>query len=154
MEKEVVPKAVFENMIKHLVHIEEEKDKILSEYYSAITAERMAFELFITDYIKKIEEYIANCQASETVNDFFPRIIIGSTVEIYDMQYNEAEKYQVISPFGNNILPRTLTASHLSPMGRALLHKKPNETVIVDTPAGQFTYKILSIEMFEEPSGS
>lgn len=149
MKREVMPKIVFERLIKHLVSIEEQKERILKDYYSALTTERRSFELFIEDYIKKVEKHISNCQVSATVKEFCPRCIIGSYVEIEDVEYKETEKYHIISPFENNLRDVTQTASYLSPMGRALLFKKPNEEFVVETPAGKFRFRIKSIDMFE-----
>jgi transcription elongation factor GreA len=147
MDQVVMPKDNLERLIKHLVHIEEQKERILSEYYSAITAERRSVEVFIDEYIKNVEAYISDCQARGA--ECSSLVIIGSTVEIEDIQYQEIDHYQIINPFESNIRGKTNTASFLSPMGRALLLRKPNEKVIVETPAGKFQYKILSVEMFE-----
>lgn len=148
MEKETVPKEVFEKLVKHLVNIEDQQEKILNEYYAALTTERASFEFFITDYIQKVEKYLSSCEVSETINEYCPRIIIGSTAVVEDVELKEKEKYQIISPFENNAKSIVETASYLSPMGRALLMKKPHEEVLVETPAGKFPYKILSVEMF------
>lgn len=148
MKKEIVPKKIFEMLVKHLVNTEEQKDRILSEYFSAFTAEQVAFEGMITDYIKKIEEYIASHEIGETVEVFCPFVIIGSIVEIENMQFNEVDKYQIVSPFENDIGSTTDTASYLAPMGKAMLLKKLNEVFIVETPVGRYSYKIKSIDMF------
>ena len=148
MEKEIVPKEVFEKLVKHLVYIEEQQEYILNDYYAAITAERVSFESFMADYIQKVEKYLSSCEVSETINEYCPRIIIGSTAIVEDVELKEEEKYQIISPFENNAKGVIETASYLSPMGKALLLKKPHEEVLVETPVGKFPYKILSIDMF------
>ncbi|MGE4284347.1 MAG: GreA/GreB family elongation factor [Clostridia bacterium] len=150
MSKEVVSKQMFEIMVKHLVNIEEEKEQVLGKYYPDITEKRDAYEAVITEYIKKIEGYISNYKVDDAIKSACPCVIIGSIVELEDLQYNEIEKYQIVSPFESKMAFKTETASYLSPMGKALLLKRPNEQVNVETPMGKFAYIIKSIEVPQE----
>jgi len=42
--------------------------------------------------------------------------------------------------------PSQMKISHESPLGRALMGKKPGDAVEVEAPAGKILYKILHIE--------
>ncbi|MBZ4647049.1 MAG: hypothetical protein JG777_2538 [Clostridia bacterium] len=146
----VLPKSVFEVLVKHLVDIEEEKEQLLERYYPDTTKEREAFEDFINNYIKEVEGYISNAKVTKSTKKTCPFVIIGSVVEIEDLHYNEVEKYQIVSPFESNSNSNADFASYLSPMGKALLLKKVKDKVMVETPMGQFTYIIKSIEIPNE----
>jgi len=50
-------------------------------------------------------------------------------------------KYQVVEP--NEANPLTGKISIVSPVGRAILNKKPGEEIPVTTPRGQQVYKIV-----------
>ncbi|NLY44356.1 MAG: GreA/GreB family elongation factor [Clostridiaceae bacterium] len=146
----VLSKAVFEMLVKHLVEIEEEKEQILGKYYPDTTEERELFIDLIDNYIGKIEEFIYKAKVKKDAEEACPFVIIGSTVEIEDMHCNEIERYKIISPFESNSNVNIDLASYLSPMGKALLLKKVNDIVLVETPMGQFTYIVRSIKLPRE----
>ncbi|HHV72540.1 MAG TPA: GreA/GreB family elongation factor [Clostridia bacterium] len=147
MAKEVVSKEIFELLEKHLVDIEEEGEQILEKYFPDITAERDSFTKLLTNYIKQLEKYISKYEVSERAENNCPFIIIGSIVEVEDLESKEVEKYQIVSPFENNLEVDFDFASYLSPLGKALLLKKIDDKVEVETPMGKFTYKVKSIEI-------
>lgn len=140
-------RPVFDMLVKHLVDIEEEKEQLLKKYYPDATEEREAFEELINNYIKGIERCIYNAKVTETTKKACPFVIIGSIVEIENLDYNEIEKYQIVSPFESNSDPNVDFASYLSPMGKSLLLKKVKDKVTVETPIGRFAYIIKSIEI-------
>lgn len=71
-------------------------------------------------------------------------VSVGRTVTILDEETGEEFVYTIVGsseadPFKNRI-------SNESPVGRAILGKKKNESVKVPTPGGEVTYKILAIK--------
>ena len=71
-------------------------------------------------------------------------VSLGSTVILEDMETGEQETYTIVGtteadPFANRI-------SNESPVGAAILSKKVHSTVIVKTPAGELSYKIIEIK--------
>ncbi|NPV30675.1 MAG: transcription elongation factor GreAB, partial [Firmicutes bacterium] len=53
-----VSKAFFENLVKHLVEVEEQKDKLLEEYFQEPSKERDELEKLIDNYIKHVESLL------------------------------------------------------------------------------------------------
>ncbi len=147
MSNSVISDSVFNALVIHLVDIEEEKDRIVNEYYPNITYERDSFNQLIGNYIVYIEDYISKAKVDKTVSDLCPFVTIGSIVEIEDMEYCETEKLKIVSPFINKVGMKCNCASFLSPMGRSLLLKEVNDMVEISTPIGKCIYKIKSIEI-------
>lgn len=147
MSKAVISRPMFEVLVKHLVDIEEEKELIIDKFYSDSPEDRSIFESFINEYIKKVEGYISNVKITKDAPDICPFVIIGSIVEVEDVQCKDIEKFQIVSPFYNKVNSRQECASFMSPIGHALLLKKVMDVVDVKTPISSFTYKINSIEL-------
>ncbi len=139
--------AIFERLIEHLVEIEEEKTRVIEEYYYDMSAERLEFELLIEDYISKINRYIKNVRKSKKIDTDCPFVIINSIVEVEDIYSKEVEKFKIVSPFlTTNPLDGDF-ASYLSPIGKSLLLKKVGDHVLVETPMENIEYAIKSIEL-------
>ena len=71
-------------------------------------------------------------------------VSLGSTVILEDMETGEQETYTIVGtteadPFENRI-------SNESPVGKALIGRKVNDVVDVETQAGILKYKVLEIQ--------
>lgn len=69
---------------------------------------------------------------------------VGSTVTVQEDGYDELETYRIVG--GHEADPTKGLISNESPFGRALLGKRVNQTVNVETPSGQLQLRIKSIE--------
>lgn len=147
MSKFVISKPIYEGLIKHLVDMEEEKNKVLEEYYYDMTADRLNFENLIDNYVINIDKYIKNAEIADKSDSDCPFVVINSVVEVEDLSNNSVEKFQIISPFLNDHSLDGESASYLSPIGRSLLLKKQGEKVIVETPMENIEYRVKSIEL-------
>ena len=147
MNKTGLSKAVFEILVKHLVDIEEEKERLLERYFPGTTYDRQDFETMVDEYFKEIEYFISNTKVNDVDKPECPFIIIGSVVELEAEEDNELETYQIVSPFESKVSSDFDCASYLSPMGRALLLKKKNDKVDIETPMGKFTYVVKNIKI-------
>lgn len=132
-----------ENLTKHLLDIEDKKEKMLKKFYASPSQEHDEFEKLLDNYIRQIERHIKNVQLQNIPEA--PLVIIGSEVEIQDLHSGEILKFQLASPFEGK--PEKGNVSYLSPIGKALMLKKTGDTVKVDAPAGNFQYRILSIKL-------
>lgn len=91
--------------------------------------------------IKELEYKLENAKIIS--NDSKDTVSIGSTVTISYIDDDEIEEYKIVGsleadPFNNKI-------SNESPIGAAIIGKKVNEIVSVETPNGSFDVKIESI---------
>ena len=145
LAKVKLSKTTFENLVKHLVEIEEGKKKLLEEYYPEQSTERNEIEMLVEDYIKRVEQLIINAIKSQTTDNKIPFVTIGSEVEIQDLFDQEIFKYRIVSPFRSSVSAGDI--SYLSPVGKALLLKKVGDEIEVKAPGGLFCYKIKSIQL-------
>jgi transcription elongation factor GreA len=133
-------------LIKHLIKVEEEKLSVLEKYYPVWTNERSSFQELLESYIKGIECIIYNgVEVNSHATDTCPFVIIGSQVELSDTYTHETENIQIVSPFTGEVNLDVVSASYLSPMGKAFLLKKVNDSVKVETPMGILNYKVENI---------
>ena len=68
-------------------------------------------------------------------------------VKIKDLEYNEELEYKIVGSTEANSLQGKI--SNESPVGKALIGAKKGATITVETQAGVFKYKVLSIEKAE-----
>ena len=92
--------------------------------------------------IEEIEKILKNVE----VADDEPKgnvVSIGSTVKILDDELGEELEYKIVGSTEANILQNKI--SNESPVGAALMGKKKNQKVTVETASGDLKFKILSI---------
>lgn len=106
-----------------------------NEYASA--REELAF---VDGRIEELEDIITNACISDT-----PKVsgcvCLGSKVRV---KIDEMETvYEIVGEFEADPALKKVSAN--SPLGKALLGKKPGEEVSFEAPAGQVVYKIIGI---------
>ncbi|NLP37676.1 MAG: GreA/GreB family elongation factor [Firmicutes bacterium] len=141
--------ALFENLVKQLVELEEGRSKILQQYFPAgQTSERHEFETLIENYIKEVEQFINENKDNRADCNEVPFVTIGSEVEIEDLEEHESFKYRIISPDQGKFSAEDISC--LSPVGKSLLLKKVGDIIEVKAPGGVFSYRIKSVKMCDE----
>ena len=68
---------------------------------------------------------------------------VGNIVKVLDIEFNEEVNYTIVGSTEVNLAENKI--SNESPLGKALLGAKNNQTVEVNAPAGVMKYKILAI---------
>lgn len=68
---------------------------------------------------------------------------VGNTVKILDIEFNEEMEYTIVG--STEVDLKNNKISNESPIGKALIGAKKNQTVEAHTPGGIVEYKILSI---------
>ena len=68
---------------------------------------------------------------------------VGNTVKVLDIEFNEEVSYTIVGSTEVNLAENKI--SNESPIGKALLGAKMNQTIDVQAPAGIMKYKILAI---------
>ena len=69
---------------------------------------------------------------------------VGSVVTVVEEGYDEPETYRIVG--GHEADPTNGKISNESPFGRALLGRRVNQTVSVETPSGELMLRIKAIE--------
>ncbi len=140
-----LPQPQLEGLIKQLVNIEEKKDVLINEFFSSPSRERENFENFINIYIKELEKLVQNAKTNSK-NNQPPFVVIGSNVQVQDLEDDEVYNFKIISPYDEK--KDASSASFLSPVGKSLLLKRIGDKVDIKTPAGTLQYVIKSIEFY------
>jgi transcription elongation factor GreA len=98
---------------------------------------------FLEGRIQELEYLLSNATIIEESSA--PRTIVevGATVTVQEEDY-PPEKYYLVG--AKEADPRNGRISNESPIGKALLGKRPGETAVAHTPAGEVRLKILAIE--------
>ena len=69
--------------------------------------------------------------------------MIGSSIRIFDIEYNEELSYKIVGSTEANSIKGKI--SNESPVGKALIGTHVGDTVTVHSPAGESQYKVLEI---------
>ena len=93
--------------------------------------------------IEEIEKILKNAEVvvEEDVN--LDQISIGCSIRILDLEFDEELEYKIVGSTEANSLKGKI--SNESPVGKALMGKKVGDTVVVETQAGEISYKVLEI---------
>ncbi len=121
--------------VEHLRKAREMGDLSENGYYKASRA-RLSF---LDARIRRVERLIrlgVIVQSSQS-----GVVDIGTKVKITDGQ--KEYEYEIVGGYESD--PSKKTISHISPIGRALMGKKQNETITVQAPSGTKIYTILSV---------
>ena len=93
--------------------------------------------------IEQNEKILKNAEVVVEEEADLDKVSIGCSVKILDCEFDEELEYKIVGSTEANSLKGKI--SNESPVGKALLGKQVGDTVTVETPAGEFSYKVLSI---------
>ena len=97
-------------------------------------------QAFVEGQIQRLEALIKNAILIDEQHGT-DHVQIGSTVKVDGT--DGKEDFTIVG--STEASPRDGKISNESPVGRALLGKRKGDTVVVNVPAGDFSYKILEI---------
>ncbi|HEY4432049.1 MAG TPA: transcription elongation factor GreA [Paenibacillus sp.] len=102
-------------------------------------------QAFIEGRVITLEKMLRNARiinSDEIVTDV---VSIGVTVSVEDLEYGDTMEYTIVGTAESDPLNNKI--SNESPVGKAIIGKKIDTIVDVNTPAGVIQYKILDIRM-------
>ena len=108
--------------------------------YDAARNEQASNEGEIMELDYKIKNAVV---VEETTDTTIVRV--GSFVTVYDEDMDETEKYEITGSMVANALLNKI--SNESPMGAALLGKKVGDVATVKAPDGDYTLRVMAIEL-------
>ena len=94
--------------------------------------------------IVELEKILKNVEVVDDEDITEDRVMVGSTVTILDMEFSEEETYKIVGSTEADSLRGKI--SNESPVGKALIGKSVGEVITVQTPAGEFDYKVMEIK--------
>ncbi len=93
--------------------------------------------------IAELEELIKHAKIVDETGGKAGVANIGSKVKVHNSKTDNDEEYTIVS--SNEVDPFNNMISDHSPIGVALVGSKKGDTVTVETPAGEFELKVLSV---------
>ena len=72
-------------------------------------------------------------------------VSVGCKVKLYDEDFDEEVEYRITGSSESD--PRNGIISNVSPVGAALLGHKVGDSIVVKTPGGDTTYKVVAISL-------
>lgn len=137
---------IIDFLSEHLKKVESTRNHILKEFYENHTEDRDNFESILENYTRNIRKFMGS-DIDITDNEQWPFVLIGSIVEVEDLDYNSIDKLKIVPPFHEDKATKLECASFLSPVGHALLLRKIGDKVAVKTPLGDCNFMIKSIDL-------
>jgi transcription elongation factor GreA len=98
---------------------------------------------FIEGRISELEFKLNSADVIDPKNLPKDRAVFGSTVVLENVDTGEGVEYQLVGPEESDIGKGRISVS--SPLGRAMLGKKPDDEITVQAPAGKRVYEVVDI---------
>ncbi len=93
--------------------------------------------------IVHLENMLKNAKVIDQDDIDLTIVSIGTRVKVYDIEFEEELEYSIVG--STEADPDLFKISDESPVGKALIGKKVDDVIEVETPGGVFQLKILSI---------
>ncbi|MDJ0985345.1 MAG: transcription elongation factor GreA [Desulfobacterales bacterium] len=98
---------------------------------------------FIEGRINDLEFKLANIDIIETDKLPKDRAVFGSKVVLENIETGEDVSYQLVGPDESDIENGRISVS--SPLGRAIIGRKPGDELSLQVPGGRRTYELVEI---------
>ena len=109
--------------------------------YDAAKLKESQLETKIIEYETKIK--MAKIIDKDSINT--NEVGVGCKVKLYDEDFDEEVEYKIMGATESD--PSSGMISNQSPVGKALIGAKVGDTVVVKTPGGNCSYKVLEISI-------
>jgi transcription elongation factor GreA len=109
-----------------------------AEYHAA--RERQSF---IEGRIAELEEIVASAEVIDPSTLSGDQVKFGAVVDLLDEETEQPITYQLVGIYEADIKSGRLSIA--SPLGKALIGKKPGDAVSVPTPSGDRSYEIRGV---------
>ena len=93
--------------------------------------------------IEELEKILKNVEVVDDEDVTADRVMIGSKIVIFDMEFSEELSYKIVGSTEANSIKGKI--SNESPVGKALIGAHVGDIVTVHSPAGESQYKVLEI---------
>ena len=98
---------------------------------------------FIEGRINELEFKLANIDIIETDKLPKDRAVFGSKVVLENIETGEDVSYQLVGPDESDIENGRISVS--SPLGKAILGRKPGDELTLEVPGGRRSYELVDI---------
>lgn len=98
---------------------------------------------FLHGRVQELENNLASCDIIAVTVANNDKVVFGCFVTISDSENGEEIKYQLLGPLESDIAQNKISVT--SPIGRALIGKKIDSEIVVETPGGTRRFQIVDI---------
>ncbi len=109
-----------------------------AEYHAAKERQQ-----FINARISELGYKLGNAEIIDPDNLPRDRVVFGSRVLLENIETGEDVSYQLVGPDESNIEEGRISVS--SPLGQAIIGKRPDDEITVQAPAGKRVYELVKI---------
>ncbi len=95
--------------------------------------------------INDLEDKLAGCEIVVGRKFFFKLVGFGTVITIKNLQSGEVNRFQIVGPWESDVSGGKLSID--SPVGQGVMGHREGDEVLVYTPSGTRSYRVLSIEI-------
>lgn len=100
-------------------------------------------QAFIMGRLNDLEDKLARAEIIDPDTMPKDRAVFSSQVVLENIDTGENVEYQLVGPDESNIEQGLISVS--SPLGKAMIGKKPGDEIILQTPGGKRSYELVEI---------
>lgn len=100
-------------------------------------------QAFIEGRVSELGYKLGNAEIIDVDNLPKDRAVFACTVVLENVDTGEDVEYQLVGPEESNIEKGRISVT--SPLGKAILGKKPGEEIVLNAPAGKRVYELVEI---------
>jgi transcription elongation factor GreA len=98
---------------------------------------------FLQGRIGELEYKLAHAEVIDTQKLPRGKAVFGSRVVLENIETGEDVEYQLVGPDESNVAAGRISIS--SPLGSAIIGKKPGDELTIQVPGGRRTYELIDI---------
>ncbi len=98
---------------------------------------------FIEGRIGELEYKLAHLEVIDPANLPKDRVVFGSRVLLGNLETGEDVRYQLVGPDESDVGSGRISV--VSPLGRAMIGRKPGDELVVEVPGGRRAYELIEI---------
>jgi transcription elongation factor GreA len=115
--------------------------KIENQQYMAASERHAVLQKKIND----LETKLAGCEIVVGRKFFFKQVGFGTLITIENLHSGEVNRFELVGPWESDVSGGKLSVD--SPVGKGIMGHREGDEVLVYTPSGTRSYRILSIEI-------
>jgi transcription elongation factor GreA len=98
---------------------------------------------FIENRVSELDFKLGNADVIDPAEIPKDRVVFASHVVLENVESGEEVEYRLVGPDESDIAAGLISVT--SPLGRAMLGKKPGDEVVLQAPAGKRVYELVEI---------
>ena len=100
-------------------------------------------QAFVDARLNELEYKLARAEIIDPQTLPKDRVVFASSVVLENIETGENVTYQLVGPDESNIEEGRISVS--SPLGKAIIGKKPGDEIIIEVPGGKRSFELLEI---------